>query len=133
MLRALVMDSYDWFVGIVEDRRQLSRSETLALADGSIFTGRQALERKLVDTLGGEAEAMVWLTSKGVDAELDVVEWEPANRGGFFAAVTGADSVAALLGFEAMPAAWAERLGADRLFLDGLLSLWQPAGRSFSE
>src|SRR5690606_21948298 len=103
MLRALVMDSYDWFVGIVEDRRQLTRAQTLALADGSIFTGTPALERKLVDTLGGAAEAMAWLATKGVDAELAVVEWKAADRGGFFAALTGADSVAALPGLDRMP------------------------------
>lgn len=133
MLRALVMDSYDWFVGIVEDRRSLTRAQTLALADGSIFTGRQALERKLVDALGGEAEAKAWLATRGVDAGLDVVEWKRADRGGVFSTLTGADSVARLLGFDQMPAAWARRLGADRLFLDGLLSLWQPDGRAFSE
>src|SRR5690606_25195932 len=53
MIRALVTDSYDWFVGLVEARRGLSRDQVLALADGSIFTGRQALQRKLVDELGG--------------------------------------------------------------------------------
>ena len=133
MLRALVMDSYDWFVGIVEDRRSLSRAQTLALADGSIFTGRQALERKLIDALGGEEEAMAWLATKGVDAELDVVEWKRADRSGVFSTLTGADSVAQLLGFDRMPAAWARKLGADRLFLDGLLSLWQPDQHAFSE
>src|SRR5690606_8096945 len=66
MIRALVMDSYDWFVGLVEDRRPLSRAEVLAVADGSIFTGRQALERKLIDALGGEEQAVAWLATKGV-------------------------------------------------------------------
>src|SRR5690606_21753316 len=66
MIRSLVMDSYDWFVGLVEERRKLSRAETLALADGSIFTGRQALARKLVDELGGEETAKAWLVGKGV-------------------------------------------------------------------
>ena len=39
----------------------------LALADGSIFTGRQALANKLIDELGGEDEAIAWLATKGVD------------------------------------------------------------------
>lgn len=133
MLRALVMDSYDWFVGIVEDRRSLTHAQTLALADGSIFTGRQAFERKLVDTLGGEAEAMAWLATKGVDAGLEVVEWKRSDRSNVFSTLTGADSLAQLLGFGEMPAAWARKLGADRLFLDGLLSLWQPDRHALSE
>ena len=53
MLRSMIMDSYEWFVGLVDERRPLTRAEVLALADGSIFTGRQALARKLVDELVG--------------------------------------------------------------------------------
>ena len=46
MVRAMIMDSYDWFIGLVVERRPLSRgSEVVALADGSIFTGRQALQK----------------------------------------------------------------------------------------
>ncbi|WP_367249164.1 S49 family peptidase, partial [Pseudomonas sp. SB113] len=43
MIRSLIMDSYEWFVGLIVDRRGMSRAEVLALADGSIFTGRLAL------------------------------------------------------------------------------------------
>ena len=39
MLRSMILDSYDWFVGLVDDRRPMTRSEVLALADGSVFTG----------------------------------------------------------------------------------------------
>ena len=35
------------------------------LADGSVFTGRQALANKLVDSLGGEKEAIAWLRHQG--------------------------------------------------------------------
>jgi ClpP class serine protease len=74
------MDSYDWFVGLVEERRPLSRAEVLAVADGSIFTGRQALERKLVDELGGEEQAVEWLATKGVDGELSVDRVEVVGK-----------------------------------------------------
>ena len=37
------------------------------MSDGRVFTGRQGLELKLVDKLGGEREAIAWLESaKGV-------------------------------------------------------------------
>ena len=65
MLRSMIMDSYEWFVGLVDERRPLTRAEVLALADGSIFTGRQALARKLVDELGGEEKAKDWLVTRG--------------------------------------------------------------------
>jgi protease-4 len=80
MVRKIILDSYDWFVGIVDERRPLDRGQVLALADGSIFTGRQALQNKLVDSLGGEKEAIEWLKSKGVDAELKVIEAEGRGR-----------------------------------------------------
>ncbi|MCO5146380.1 MAG: signal peptide peptidase SppA [Aquamicrobium sp.] len=125
MLRALVMDSYDWFVGLVEERRPLSRAEVLAVADGSIFTGRQALERKLVDSLGGEEKAIEWLASRGVDDKLDVIEWKPEPRGGLLSTLSAASVIGALTGLD--------RAGTDRLFLDGLVSVWHPAGRSFRD
>ena len=133
MLRRLIMDSYDWFVSLVEERRPLSRSEVLALADGSIFTGRQALERKLVDALGGEHEAVAWLATKGVDAELDVVEWKPANRGGLLGTGSFASLAGSLLGLDRVGPELARQIGMDRMFLDGLLSVWQPYGRGVGD
>lgn len=132
MLRALVMDSYDWFVGLVEDRRPLSRAEVMAVADGSIFTGRQALERKLVDSLGGQETAIEWLATKGVDPELGVIEWKEPSRGllGDYAL---AGMVGKLFGLDVMQSDLARKLGADRLFLDGLLSLWQPDVRALAD
>ena len=67
MIRRMILDSYDWFVAIVDERRPLDRTQTLALADGSVFTGRQALANKLIDSLGGEEMALEWLKTKGVD------------------------------------------------------------------
>ena len=46
MIRRMILDSYDWFVGIVDERRPLTRAEVTALADGSVFTGRQALDQQ---------------------------------------------------------------------------------------
>lgn len=133
MLRALIMDSYDWFVGLVEDRRPLNRTEVLAVADGSIFTGRQALDRKLVDELGGEQEAVDWLETKGVDADLSVVEWKSTESGGFFGPLSMSGIAGKLLGVEGLGSDLAERIGADRLFLDGLLSVWQPASGALGD
>lgn len=127
MIRALVMDSYDWFVGLVEDRRGMSREEVLQIADGSIFTGRQALERRLVDTLGGEEKALEWLASKGVDAELSVIEWKSTENQGLFSPLALARAAGAFLGLDQLASQLVATTGADRMFLDGLLSVWQPA------
>ena len=127
MLRAMILDSYDWFVSLVDERRPLSRAETEALADGSIFTGRQALARKLVDRLGGEEEARAWLTEKGVAESLDVVEWKAKNQGGGLLFGSAGSAALELFGLSPEQAVGlAGKLGADRLFLDGLLSVWHP-------
>ena len=126
MLRSMIMDSYDWFVGLVDERRPLTRSEVAALADGSIFTGRQALEKKLVDELGGESEAVGWLSTKGVSGDLEVVEWKARNGGWFLSSEALAGAVARLVGLPDHGAALFKQFGGERLFLDGLLSVWQP-------
>jgi protease-4 len=128
MIRNLVMDSYDWFVGLVETRRGLTHEQALALADGSIYTGRQGLKNKLVDEVGGVEAARAWLATKNVPAGLDLVEWKPRrdSAGWLF----GQSSMRALAAWLGLPAAGSDILagfGADRIFLDGLVSVWQPA------
>jgi protease-4 len=126
MVRSMILDSYDWFVGLVAERRPLTRSEAAALADGSIFTGRQALEKKLVDELGGESEAIGWLSTKGVDGKLKVVEWKARGEGWFLSSEALATAAARLIGLPDQGAGLLRELGGERLFLDGLLSVWQP-------
>lgn len=126
MIRAMVMDSYDWFVSLVEERRPLSHAEVLAVADGSIFTGRQALANRLVDELGGEEIVLAWLKQRGVDAELDIVEWKPAQQGGLLTPMSAAQAAGAFFGFDKFASELFGSAGVDRMFLDGLLSVWQP-------
>lgn len=126
MIRSMIMDSYDWFVGLIDERRPLTRSEVAAVADGSVFTGRQALQKKLVDELGGEDEAVGWLATKGVDGSLEVVEWKAKNGGWFLSSEAVAGALARLVGLPDQGAALIKEFGGERLFLDGLLSVWQP-------
>ena len=73
-LQSLVDDSFSWFVDIVAERRGLTRAEVLPLADGRIVTGNQGIADKLVDEVGGEAEAIAWLeANKSIKADLPVM------------------------------------------------------------
>jgi protease-4 len=127
MVRKLILDSYDWFVGIVAERRSMTRPEVLALADGSIFTGRQALANRLIDEVGGEDEAVAWLATKGVDAKLKVVEWKDTSRGtGWLFSRALSRTVSRMLGLPESGGDVLDQIGADRLFLDGLVSVWHP-------
>ncbi len=58
MLRAVVMDTYEQFVEAVAEGRSMSKDDVYPLADGSVFTGLQAYNLGLVDTLGGLHEAI---------------------------------------------------------------------------
>ena len=127
MVRRLILDSYDWFVDLVAERRSMARDKVLALADGSIFTGRQALANKLVDALGGEEEAIAWLESKGVAPGLEVVEWKPPQGAASLIWPEAlARAVARALGLPEPGADLLRELGMERLFLDGLVSRWHP-------
>ena len=126
MVRKLILDSYDWFVGIVAERRKMTHEQALTLADGSIFTGRQALSNHLVDAVGGETEAIDWLSSKGVDGKLKVIEWKNKEKSGFLFSRSMMKAVASTLGLPEAGGEVIHELGADRLFLDGLVSVWHP-------
>ncbi len=77
MLDRAIRDTYDWFVGLVADRRGLPRDKALELADGRVVTGHQALDLKLIDAIGEESVAVDWLHSKGVPTGLPIVDWKP--------------------------------------------------------
>ncbi|MFZ2100578.1 MAG: signal peptide peptidase SppA [Oricola sp.] len=120
MIRRMILDSYAWFKDLVKDRRGLSDAEIATLADGSVFTGRQALDRKLIDGLGGEEAAKEWLASKGVDADLDVIEWKKSEPA---ANLLWAKAAIQWLGIDLGKNSPLESV-KDRLFLDGLVSVW---------
>lgn len=87
---ALVADSYEWFRGLVSERRRLEGAALDAVANGAVFTGRLALERRLIDAIGGEREALAWLESREAAlGELPVREWVVGTETGLVASILG--------------------------------------------
>jgi protease IV len=118
----MVQDAFDWFIGLVAERRKMTETRARFLADGRVYTGRQALKEGLIDKIGGEEEAIAWLeTEKKLAKDLDVVDWanrpslDPTGLG--FAA---GDQILSILGLKPL------KTVADRAKLDGLLVLWHP-------
>ncbi|TQF76923.1 signal peptide peptidase SppA [Elioraea sp. Yellowstone] len=112
-LAAVVQDLHAQFIAMVAEGRGMAEPEVRALADGRVFTGRQALAAKLVDAIGGEAEARAWLAAeKGVPADLPLRDVTAAGE-----------------------RRWLSRLLRDarkavsdeRLSLDGLFAVWHPS------
>lgn len=86
----LVAESYDWFRGLVGERRGLDGAELDAVANGQVFTGRLALDNGLVDELGGEPEALAWLESRAPGAaRLPVRDWEVEREGSLLGSLVG--------------------------------------------
>lgn len=59
LLQGIVDDIYDQFVRTVAENRKMPLETVKKLADGRIFTGRQALQLKLVDEMGGFQDAVL--------------------------------------------------------------------------
>lgn len=129
MIDRLITDSYEWFVDLVAERRDMPESKVRALADGSVFTGSQGLDNGLIDAIGGQAEAKQWLTkNREIDDSLEIVEWTPNRPGqGVFGSSSRIVHIARYFGIELDrgAAGYLETYLKERLLLDGLVSIWQ--------
>ncbi len=84
-LMNVVNDSYDYFVDLVAKSRNMEKSEAKKIADGRVYSGRQALELKLIDEIGGPEEAAEWLkANKNLNKNLLIQEIEPKKRNELF-------------------------------------------------
>ncbi|HVY57017.1 MAG TPA: signal peptide peptidase SppA [Xanthobacteraceae bacterium] len=130
-IEAIVMDSYAWFRGLVSSRRHLEGDALNQVADGRVFTGRQALGLKLIDEVGTEQTAIAWLAKeKGIDPKTPVRDWKLRSRFSDFSFLHLGVSALDAVGLGAI----ARRIdesgtiqAIDRLNLDGLLALWHPS------
>jgi protease IV len=126
----MIMDGQKWFLGLVKDRRGVLTPEIGGLEQGRIFSGREAQTLKLVDEIGGEAEALRWLeTKRNVAPGLKLIDWKPLRARDW--PLVGADSGIArwlLSSFISELSATIKReSGLGGTSLDGMISVWQPA------
>jgi protease-4 len=120
-----VTDSYDWFRNLVRERRNLSEEELKTVADGRVFTGRQAIKVKLVDQLGTERDAIAWLENeKNIGKGLPVRDWRRPSTTGRWG-IFSLSSIADATGFSGAGALLRQvEAKAEGTSLDGLLALW---------
>lgn len=130
-LDALVKDSYAWFKDLVKQRRGMDDTQLEKVADGRVFTGRQAIDLQLIDQLGDENTAVTWLEEqKGVKKGLSVRDYKLEPRFGDLPFLKTAAAVTLeALGFGSIAHQIAQTgvvQAVDRVGLDGMLALWQP-------
>jgi protease-4 len=110
--QAVVDDMYHLFVALVAERRGFEPAAAAALADGRVFTGRQAVANGLVDEIGGEQEALAWFESKhGISSALPRYDLDLEEAQGIVERLVSTVSGSVL---------------PQRLMLDGLLAVWHP-------
>jgi protease IV len=126
----MVNDGFKWFLSLVEQRRGVKPADIQGLMDGRIFSGREALEAKLVDQIGGEDEAVAWLKDvKKIDKDATLVDWKPQSSSGPFGFGASVARIAGAL-FGASAGQIVQALFAERsISLDGLLSVWHPSDK----
>ncbi len=126
MIQSVVDDTFNWFVGLVAERRSIDLAQARRLADGRIVTGRQALEAKLVDTIGGEPEARAWLAAqKDISEDLPGVDWKDSEIPFASFASESVARIARLFGADPGFVPAVKALLPKRLLVDGLLMVWQ--------
>ncbi len=125
----MVAESMSWFRGLVADRRKIETATIPGLEQGRIFSGREALQHKLIDGIGGEPEVVRYLIEqKGVARNLKVVDWKPKKGDSLGVLGLLGQGAARLLGFDGAVMDWLAddpRLAALRN--GGLVSVWQPS------
>jgi protease-4 len=124
----MVQEAKIWFVDLVGKRRNIEPASVPGLTDGRVYSGRQALALKLVDEIGDEKAAKKWLRQeRNVAPGLSIVDWKPrAESGGILSWLFG--SMASSLGVPADKLVSLFGQVSEGLRLDGLVSLWHPAG-----
>lgn len=113
-LQAQLDDTYEHFLQVVADGRGMTRDEVDRIAQGRVWTGRQAYENGLVDELGGLRRAIeVAKVEAGIDQESEVTLVPFPQPRSFFEVLRGAFNTRALngkLGWTGLPFARVLRL-----------------------
>ena len=66
VMQLMVNDGFEWFKGLVRERRKLDVATVNRLSDGRVYSGRQAVTEKLIDGIGTEVEAREWLSAEQI-------------------------------------------------------------------
>ena len=72
VLSVLVEDIHKQFRESVANRRGLSNEEAVSVSDGRVFSGKQALNLRLIDELGGLASAIEYIEKEIGLSDLDL-------------------------------------------------------------
>lgn len=91
ILQSLVDEAYDQFVGIVADGRKMDKSAVKKIADGRIYSAKQAKEINLVDEVGSlKDEKKAFAKEAGFLEDITYYTPEKDSLSGMFSSIFGA-------------------------------------------
>jgi protease-4 len=91
MLQSVIDNTFDQFVDVVAEAREIDRDEVLAFANGAIFTGQQAYDMGLVDVLGDYQDAIDLAGQmSGLGSDPPTIKHEPRRPFHLIDLLTGA-------------------------------------------
>lgn len=127
LTREMVDEAQNWFVALVGKSRSIDPRSVPGLTEGRIYSGRQALDHKLIDQIGGEEDAIAWLEKeRGIEKDLKIIDWEVEDESGTSLLSGMARILAEWTGFpaSAVESALGGNSVLERVQLDGLVSVW---------
>lgn len=80
ILQTMIDELFDEFVQVIVDGRDMSEEEVRTLADGRIYTGKQAMENGLIDELGSLEDTIALMERDHQLENAKVVQYE-VNQG----------------------------------------------------
>ena len=80
-LNEIVKIMQDEFLKLVTENRKIEKTKLEIIADGRIFTGKQAMELNLIDFIGSEKDAIEWLKNEAkIIKEIDIIDYSKENN-----------------------------------------------------
>lgn len=89
-IKETIDENYDIFYKIVKKRRKINASNLNELANGRVFSGREAAKHKLIDAIGGQIDAKNWLVkNKKLKSDIKVVNHQLKQKKPFIEKIIG--------------------------------------------
>ena len=123
LTQKIVDETYAWFLNLVTERRGIGDYVISLISDGRIFTGRQAVDLNLIDEIGGNREAKLWLIeNREINTDLEILAYDQNKNTNFIEL-----SVAKIMDYFNINSSYGDSLknNLSLISINGLLSIWQ--------
>ncbi|MCQ2554957.1 MAG: signal peptide peptidase SppA [Clostridia bacterium] len=93
ILQSLVDESYEQFTGIVAEERKMDINKVIELADGRVYTAKQALENGLIDEIGTYEDTIDEMSKLLKNDDIMIVEFRTEAVGGGYLSLFGESNI----------------------------------------